>query len=53
MTGDSTPFTFPVQSVQLVKEWPAESPFKPEDFFRADQNDDQFFYTVPKLGNFF
>lgn len=49
MTGDSTPFAFPVSPVALVKEWPAAPPFKPEDFFRADQNDDGWFYKVPKL----
>ena len=49
MTGDSTPYEFPVQPIRLVKEWPAEMPFKPEDFFRSDQNDDGVFYTVPRL----
>jgi len=48
-TGDSTPFEFPVKPVSLVQEWPADPPFKPEDFFRADQNDDKWFYSVPKL----
>jgi len=48
-TGDSTPYEFPVTPVRLVKEWPAEPPFQPEDFFRADQIDDSSFYTVPKL----
>jgi hypothetical protein len=33
----------------LVKEWPAEPPFTKQDFFRADENDDSTFYTVPKL----
>jgi SAM-dependent methyltransferase len=49
MTGDSTPYKFPIQEIPLVKEWPDEPSFIPEDFFRADQNDDKFFYTVPKL----
>ena len=49
MTGDNTPYNFPIQKISLVKEWPDEPPFFPEDFFRADQNDDQFFYSVPKL----
>ena len=40
MTGDSTPYEFPVKPVRLVQEWPEEPPFKPEDFFRADSNDD-------------
>lgn len=48
-TGDSTPYSFPVKPVKLVKEWPETPPFDKEDFFRADQNDDQWFYTVPKL----
>lgn len=48
-TGDSTPYEFPVKPVKLVKEWPDEPPFRPEDFFRSDQNDDKWFYTVPKF----
>lgn len=46
LTGDSTPYSFPVQEVSLVKEWPEKPPFKPEDFFRSDSNDDKVFYTV-------
>lgn len=49
ITGDSTPYSFPVKPVSLVKEWPEEPPFKPEDFFRADENDDGSFYAVPRL----
>jgi len=49
MTGDSTPYEFPSRPVRLIQEWPDEPPFKPEDFFRADGNDDGIFYTVPKL----
>jgi len=49
LTGDSTPYEFPVTPIRLVKEWPEQPPFKPEDFFRADQIDDSSFYTVPKL----
>ncbi|GAX29513.1 hypothetical protein FisN_36Hu007 [Fistulifera solaris] len=48
-TGDSTPYQFPVKPVSLVKEWPEQPPFKQEDFFRSDSNDDGYFYTVPKL----
>jgi len=48
-TGDATPFSFPVSPVRLVKEWPSEPPFSKEDFFRADENDDQSFYTVPRF----
>jgi len=48
-TGDNTPYTFPVRPIRLVKEWPAEPPFQPEDFFRADSNDDGWFYSVPRL----
>lgn len=48
-TGDSTPYQFPVTPVRLVKEWPEEPPFSPEDFFRADEIDDGSFYTVPRL----
>jgi SAM-dependent methyltransferase len=49
ITGDSTPYSFPVKPVSLVKEWPEEPPFKPEDFFRADEIDDGSFYAVPRL----
>lgn len=49
ITGDSTPYQFPVRKVTLVKEWPQDPPFKPEDFFRSDENDDKWFYSVPKL----
>lgn len=48
-TGDSTPYSFPVSPIRLVKEWPEEPPFKPEDFFRADEIDDGSFYAVPRL----
>jgi SAM-dependent methyltransferase len=48
-TGDSTPYSFPVTPIRLVKEWPDEPPFKPEDFFRADEIDDGSFYAVPRL----
>lgn len=48
-TGDSTPYSFPVRPVRLVKEWPEEPPFSEEDFFRADNNDDKSFYIVPRL----
>lgn len=50
MTGDSTPYEFPIKPVRLVQEWPPTAPpFQPDDFFRADQNDDGIFYTIPKL----
>jgi len=49
ITGDSTPYEFPVQPIRLVKEWPENPPFKAEDFFRADGNDDGIFYRVPRL----
>lgn len=49
LTGDSTPYSFPVKPVSLVKEWPADPPFRPEDFLRSDGNDDSWFYTVPRL----
>ena len=48
-TGDSTPYTFSPRSVSLVKEWPEQEPFQPEDFLRADQNDDGNFYTIPRF----
>lgn len=48
-TGDSTPFTFPVRPVRLVKEWPEEMPFEEQDFARADSNDDNTFYSLPRL----
>lgn len=49
ITGDSTPYTFPINPVRLVKPWPQETPFEPVDFSREDENDDQSFYTVPRL----
>lgn len=49
LTGDSTPYSFPVTPIRLVKEWPEEPPFKPEDFSRSDPSDDGGFYTVPRL----
>jgi len=49
-TGDSTPYTFPVRPIRLVKSWPKEkAPFTPEDFYRADQQDDGSFYAVPRF----
>jgi SAM-dependent methyltransferase len=48
-TGDATPYDFPVKPVSLIQKWPAAPPFKPEDFFRADQSADTWFYSVPKL----
>ena len=49
-TGDSTPYKFPTPSpVRLVKEWPDEPPFTKQDFFRADEGDDENFYTLPRL----
>jgi len=48
-TGDGTPWTFPVRPVSLVRTWPDEPPFKPEDFLRADQQDDGSFYAIPRL----
>ena len=50
LTGDSTPYKFPVKPVRLVKEWPdGDPPFRAEDFFRADEGNDSSFYTVPRL----
>ena len=50
LTGDSTPYTFPEpRPVRLVKEWPDDYQFKKEDFFRADEGDDENFYTLPRL----
>jgi hypothetical protein len=49
ITGDATPYSFPVDPVRLVREWPVEAPFTPEDFFRADQGDDDIFYRLPRF----
>lgn len=49
LTGDSTPYQFPVTPVRLVKEWPETPPFRPDDFMRSDSGDDANFYTVPRL----
>lgn len=48
-TGDSTPYTFRTSPISLVKEWPEEIPFTKKDFFRADEGDDENFYTLPRL----
>jgi hypothetical protein len=48
-TGDSTPFEFPVTTVSLNQEWPAEPPFTPKDFVRQDQDVDTVFYSQPRL----
>ena len=49
-TGDSTGFSFPnPRPISLVKEWPAEPPFTTKDFMRADEGDDENFYTLPRL----
>ena len=49
-TGDSTPYTFPTpRPIRLVKEWPEEVFFEKKDFFRADEGDDENFYTLPRL----
>lgn len=48
LTGDSTPYSFPVSPVRLVQQWPQEPPFKPEDFFRSDSSEDTGFYTLPR-----
>jgi hypothetical protein len=49
LTGDSTPYQFPVTPIRLVKEWPETPPFRPEDFLRSDSGDDSSFYMVPRL----
>lgn len=49
-TGDSTPYTFSQpRPVRFVKDWPDAPPFTKKDFFRADENDDESFYTLPRL----
>lgn len=48
-TGDSTPYSFRTSPISLVKEWPEEIPFTKKDFFRADEGDDENFYTLPRL----
>lgn len=48
-TGDSTPYSFPIRPVRLVKEWPDTPPFRKEDFSRADETEDSSFYAVPRL----
>jgi hypothetical protein len=49
-SGDSTPYKFPTpRPVSLVREWPDEPPFTKKDFFRADEGDDENFYTLPRL----
>ena len=50
LTGDSTPYSFPVTPIRLVQTWPdGEPPFQPNDFSRSDPTDDGGFYAVPRL----
>ncbi|MGK3746970.1 MAG: SAM-dependent methyltransferase [Bacillariaceae sp.] len=49
LTGDSTPYKFPVQPVRLVQTWPEAWPFTENDFSRSDPSNDKGFYTFPKL----
>lgn len=49
LTGDSTPYSFPVQPVRLVQTWPEAWPFKEQDFSRSDPSNDKGFYAIPKL----
>lgn len=49
-TGDSTPYKFPTpRKLPLVQQWPEEPWFTPKDFMRADEGDDENFYTLPRL----
>jgi hypothetical protein len=49
-TGDSTGYSFPIpRPISLVKEWPEKPPFTTKDFLRADEGDDENFYTLPRL----
>jgi len=49
-TGDSTPYKFPTpRKIPLVQQWPEEPWFTPKDFMRADEGDDENFYTLPRL----
>ena len=49
-TGDATPYSFPPpRPVPLSRAWPATPPFSSRDFFRADEGDDENFYTLPRL----
>jgi hypothetical protein len=48
-TGDSTPYSFPVQPIRLVREWPENPPFTAQDFSRIDETPDGLFYTIPKF----
>lgn len=49
LTGDSTPYKFPVSPVRLVQTWPEAWPFKEQDFSRSDPTNDKGFYTLPRL----
>jgi hypothetical protein len=49
ITGDGTPYQFPVSPIRLVKEWPENPPFRDQDFLRSDEGDDSSFYNVPRL----
>lgn len=57
LTGDATPYQFPVREIPLRKVWPdvkdddkdENPPFRRRDFFRTDNSDDTWFYETPRL----
>lgn len=50
ITGESTPYKFPVRPLQLQKEWTdSKSPFTDADTSRLDSSDDRLFYLLPRI----
>jgi len=48
ITGDGTPYSFPVQDIPLNISWPDNSPFVQYDFARLDPYNDGIFYAIPR-----
>lgn len=49
ITGDRTPYKFPVRPLEFQKIWPPQKPFTPYAFSRLDYLNDGIFYTLPRL----
>ena len=49
ITGDGTPYKFPLREINFPRQWPAEIPFEENDFARIDNLKDGIFYALPRL----
>lgn len=49
ITGDSTPYKFPVQGpLKFRKKWPENFPYEPSELGRIDSSPDGIFYSLPR-----